>query len=182
MSMTFPIKILLQGLYYPAVLGTVLVAWLLKIAGHNSFIDAGLDCTLYFGIIGLLYFSVSFLLMEDRSYNRWHPVLNIFEFVLIFVAFYFLGYFSPDDTTVVNWTMFYVLLAFVPVLGLIWNGLARFWDWTQASLAAIAIIVSFLAARFHPISQWVHRGTAIVLLVIVLLYLVSFSKTAEIEY
>src|SRR5436305_988158 len=95
-----PLWTLMQGLYYPAVLGTGLVLLINKFTVYKLFSNAATDLSIYFGVLILIYFSVSFLVNQTISQSNYGSLAfltDITEIILIFFMFYFLGFFDPSN-------------------------------------------------------------------------------------
>lgn len=114
----------MQGLYYPAVLGTGLWYLVQKVAVAPSLQEAVSDLSNYFGLLLIVYFSLSFAINQELPPNRYGAAafaLDVVEIVLVFVAFYHLGLFKPNGPQPADYSLFYLFLAPIPVLQQLWN-------------------------------------------------------------
>lgn len=143
---------LMQGLYYPAVLGTALVLLIAKFTVYRSFTNAATDISLYFGFLILVYFSVSFLVNEAlrEKYGCLAFLSDIAEIILIFLMFYFLGFLDPSDPNKIHFRRFYFVLAVIPLLQQFWNyaaGASKYFP--KLSIAAATILLFGGFCGFH---------------------------------
>jgi hypothetical protein len=82
----------MQGLYYPAILGSGIVLIMIRISRGHGWTT---DISVYFAVIFSLFFSLSFLINEhtsDKDYGIAAFIIDIVETILVFLAFYFLGF------------------------------------------------------------------------------------------
>jgi hypothetical protein len=118
------LKLLMQSLFYPAVLGATLVLFLNKIANHKNAITAACDITNYFGLFLIIFFSVMYLelyLTPTSVYPLMAFCLDITEIIIIFLAFYALGFFDPNLSTKPDLHKFYFYVLPAPILENLWN-------------------------------------------------------------
>ena len=144
---------LMQGLYYPAVLGTGLVLLINKFTVYGSLGNAATDISIYFGILILAYFSVSFLINQTISLSNYGSLAflsDIIEIILIFFLFYFLSFFDPSNSNKIEFRRFYLLLAAIPVLQQVWNYAVRE-DKSFYGLTIIAAVILLIGGLwgFH---------------------------------
>ena len=150
-------KLLMQSLYYPAVLGTCFVLLINKLASHTSVAAAFSDITVYFGLLLTLYFTVSYLMNNEiasESYGLAAFAVDLLEIVLVFLAFTALGYLEPQRLDKVNLRASYMCLAPVPVLQQVWNRCVGSSDrrllWLSGSASILAAGGAVLGGRWLP--------------------------------
>lgn len=120
MKVNIPLT-LMQGLYYPAALGTGLVLLVLRVAGVSTTEALG-DVRNWYALLLLSYFSLSFI-----SNQRWAEHygwalfgLDVAEVVVILAAFKALGFLDgPGPWQTLR--RFYLALMIVPILHGFWN-------------------------------------------------------------
>ncbi len=147
----------MHSLYYPAVLGTGLVLWIHKAANHPDLASAAADTSLYFGLVLVAFFSASYLRTEARppgSYGAVPFLLDLGEIVLLFLAFFFLGYLDIGRAGTEQWQRFYLTVAAIPVLQQLWNLTLK--NRVFLPLAAIAVAVLLAAAAAIDRFPWVN--------------------------
>src|SRR5262245_47784711 len=114
---------LMQGLYYPAVLGTGIWYFVQKVVVAT---DAGVffsDFSNYFAVLVFLCFSISYAVnqvIHPAHYSSVSFLIDVCEILLVFVALYQLGLFKPTQTAA-NLKHFYWSLAPIPALQRAWN-------------------------------------------------------------
>src|SRR5258708_5053297 len=94
-----PFKSLMQGLYYPAILGTGIVLLLVRFTMHTSIGATLSDLAIYFGFLFTLFFSASFLINQDVPDNEYRAtafILDLGEIVLVFLGYYVLGLYNTS--------------------------------------------------------------------------------------
>jgi len=166
---------LMQGLYYPAVLGTGLVLLISRFTIYKSFRDAATDVSLYFGILILIYFSVSFLLNEKfrGTYGSAAFISDFIEIILIFFIFYFLGFFELSYPVKPGFRWFYFLLATIPALEQLWN-----WAVTAKhfyALSGIAILILFIGGLWGFHYLWFNISMIVVVAGLIGAYIYELS-------
>jgi len=146
---------LMQGLYYPAVLGTGLWYLVQKMVIATSFQDAMSDLANYFGFLLIVYFSLSFAINQELSPNRYGLAafgLDIVEIVLLFVAFYHLGLFKQNGPHPADYSRFYLFLTPIPVLQQIWNHAVGYSErvlwWLSGTGVAVLLFGGFLGYAY----------------------------------
>ena len=141
----------MQGLYYPAVLGTGLVLLISRITTRPSLSNIAGDISIYFGILILIYFSASFLVNDSTLVLLYGPaafLLDVIEIVLIFLMFYFLG-FDPSNPGKPDLRNFYLSLAFIPALQELWNWATEHNHFYGLSVPATVILLVGVFWGFH---------------------------------
>ncbi len=119
-----PYLTLMNGLYSPAVLGTGLVLFLLKIVSADRISSLALDLSNYIAIILLLYFSVSFLMNQSVAPSNYRVgafCCDFCEILLVFLAFFFLKFTKPAIPETNDYQWFYLAMLPIPLLQQIWN-------------------------------------------------------------
>jgi hypothetical protein len=142
-------KLLMQSLYYPAVLGTCFVLLINKLASHRSVAGAISDVTVYFGLFLTMYFTISYLLTNEvvsDAYSVFAFAVDLLEVVLIFLAFAALGYLEPERPEKVNFRRAYLYLFPVPILQQVWNHCVGYRDKRLWSLSGAASVLSIAGA------------------------------------
>lgn len=122
--MSGALKNLMQGLYYPAVTGTGLVLVLFRVTMHDSLQGAFRDYALIYGVLLVLWFSLSFVsigIYPEEEYSLFEFVLDLLEVGLTFGMFYFLGLFSTDVIHDPNLRGMYGLIALATVVQALWR-------------------------------------------------------------
>jgi hypothetical protein len=145
----------MQSLFYPAVLGAALVLFLNKIAHHKAVIIAASDIANYFGLFLIIFFSVMYLelyLTPTGAYSLTAFCLDIAEIIIIFLAFYALGFFDPNLSTKPDLHKFYFYVLPAPILENLWNwaigeNTRPFWGLVFLTTAVIAFGALF-GARY----------------------------------
>jgi hypothetical protein len=115
---------LMQGLYYPAVLGTGIWFLVQKVVIAPSGVDMISDLSNYFGLLLLVYFSLSFSInqhIRPDHYKVTSFMLDLVIIVVLFIAFYHLGLFKPNGPQPADYRWFYLTLIPIPVLQQLWN-------------------------------------------------------------
>jgi hypothetical protein len=144
-----PYKRLMQGLYYPAVLGTGIVLMLQRIAseGQSHGFDTLNDISIYFAILFSSYFSISFLINEqipDMAYGAGAFIVDLVEVVIVFSGYYFLGLFDKDGAP--NLPIIYIGLIGLITVQNIWNIFVGSSDRTLHILSVLVGTVMAMAA------------------------------------
>lgn len=117
--------LLMKGLIYPAVLGAGIVWFLMFLANYVPVLSQSgeptpivKDLRLYFSIWLLLYFCVSFLILETENFPNGYGFCvfftDVIDVVVIFVVFLSLG--LVTQTSEINYPWLYGGLALIPVL------------------------------------------------------------------
>jgi len=111
----------MQGLLYPAMLGTFFVALFQNIQTKNAW-TFSFDFFLYFVMI--IYFIISFTINQTLSklkiYNSLTFISDIAEIVLMFFLFSIISYDNIDNPTN-KYSSFYLLSSGIPVAQTFWN-------------------------------------------------------------
>jgi len=152
----YPRWTLMQSLYYPAVLGTGVVLLINKFTVHKSFVDTATDISIYFGILLVVYFSVSFLIsnsVSPRNYGTVAFLSDFTEIVILFFAFYFLGFFDPTNPSKTDFRWFYLVVAGIPVLQQIWNYAVNK-DKSLYILSAVAVTILLISSFWGYKHEW----------------------------
>jgi hypothetical protein len=156
---------LMQGLYYPAVLGTGLVLLINKFTVYKSFSDALADISIYFGLLILIYFSGSFLIIQTISQSNYGSLAflsDIIEIIFIFFLFNFLGFFDPSNPIKIDFRWFYLLLAASAVLSQVWNYAVKK-DKSFYGLAIIAITILLIGGLWGFHYVWFNKSMILVI-------------------
>jgi hypothetical protein len=114
----------MQGLYYPAVLGTGIWFLVQKIVIAPSGLDMVSDLSNYFALLLLVYFSLSYSIdqyINPDQYKATSFMLDLGIIIILFIAFYHLGLFKPDGPQPPDYRRFYLTLIAIPVLQQLWN-------------------------------------------------------------
>jgi hypothetical protein len=172
-------KLLMQSLYYPAVLGTCFVLVLNKLMTHRSITAALLDVTVYAGLLFTFYFTISYLVnneVESGAYGVGAFTIDLVEIVLIFLAFAALGYLEPQRPEIVDLRRCYAYIAAIPILEQLWNRLVgtsdiRLW-WISGCASGLSIFGAVAAFRW-PIFNAVALMVFFILMVVYLSVLVK---------
>jgi hypothetical protein len=134
-------------LYYPAVLGTCVVLLLLRITLERNLSEAVKDIALYFGLVTIMYFSASFLVIDafkSKDYGVMLFLLDTVEMIIIFLAFFALGLFKTESIVEMHLSAFYYLFALLIILQNVWNYFAGFKDNVLIVVAVIGLIVTLI--------------------------------------
>jgi hypothetical protein len=168
MSKSIP-QTLMQNLYYPASLGTGLVLILYKILGYQSFLEAVSDISNWFGLLLIVYFSLSYLANERWSsrYGWGHFSLDFVELSLLLFSFHLLGFFNLSSFNV-NMRSFYFCLGFVPVLHITWNWKMGFKNKRLIFISISRILILFLGGLIGY--QWIQYDIFVLVILSVLTY------------
>lgn len=116
---------LIQSLFYPATLGAGVV-WTLEQFGQGGALKQfPKDIAIYFSILLVIYFSRSFLMINDaikrQSYNLPAFILDFFQIALIVFAFFLLR--MPDMCSSDNrcLSLLYFVFTPIPIIDALWN-------------------------------------------------------------
>jgi hypothetical protein len=107
-------KELMVNLYYPAFLGSYILLFTMFVAMTNPIYKIIKDDRLYFGLILILYFNISYLDIREilpGKYQVGSFFTTLVIIVSIYFAFYFLGFFDLVNDKK-NYKWFY-LCAFI---------------------------------------------------------------------
>jgi len=168
----------MQSLFYPAVVGTAFVLILFKIASMDSASQVLLDTGMYYALALIAFFSLSFLLNEGTEivYNWKTFFCDFIEVVLIFFAFYYLGFFDGKSTA--QWNSFYGCMACIIINEIIWNIFAKTSDKVLTVLGIIVFIVFFIACFYDKFSEtpWVWVIMIMYWIAIILFYYLTLWR------
>ena len=158
---------LMQGLYYPAALGTGLVLLVYHLAGPASLAAKVADVRTWFAMLLLVYFSLSYVANERwaASYSGRMFGADIVEVVLILLAFYFLGFTGAEVCTGLR--PFYLCLICVPLLHIAWSLQVRIVDWRLLAIPLLRVFTLGVG--------WYWDGRSAVVPWLVLLALASLT-------
>ncbi len=170
-------KLLMQSLYYPAVLGTCFVLLLNKLIIYRSIMTVLADVTVYAGLLLTFYFTISYLInneVEAGVYGAGAFTIDLIEIVLIFLAFSALGYLDPQRPDAVHLHRYYSYIAAIPILEQLWNRFAGIRNaklWWVAGCASGLSIFGAIAAYYKP--QWtiVNELLLLMFFLLIILYL-----------
>jgi hypothetical protein len=117
-----PWKTLMEGLYYPAVLGAGFLVFVEKILTHHT--QSFHDVTFWFAAILIFYFSVSFLMtheVPDAYYNLLVFFCDALEIIFVVAAFAALGFADLTEPAHPDLATFYKYLASIAITELAWQ-------------------------------------------------------------
>ena len=163
---------LMQGLIYPAFLGAAFVWALTRFADqyqHASGITPLLSSVEnYFAVWLLLYFCAPFLILTKTElpnpYNKLSFMLDIGDVIVIFIAFFNLGFVSNTGTINLEWV--YWAIAAIPILAGLGNfSVGRSPSW-WVSLFALAITI--------PMALWLNVCVILNWVAVTLLFVVLY--------
>jgi len=165
---------LIDELYYPAVLG----AGFFAILGRLFLIGTQLigDVAFWFAVVLVMYFSLSYLLTSElgsASYSKSIFLFDLFEIVLISVAFSALGFADLSETREVNLPRFYFAFGGIPLVewGWQWRAKRRQRLLLWPGLCALLLLTAgFFLGQDHP---YVNEGVVVLLAVIVIWYFIA---------
>src|ERR1700761_2627131 len=130
----------MQGLLYPAVLGSCIVFLMYRILKEPSFLAGFNDISIYFAIIFSLFFSISYLINEqtaEMDYRFGAFCLDICEIAIMYSAFNFLQLVdSSQPASQPRFPELYALSIAGILIQNIWNFFAGERDWRPWSLSA----------------------------------------------
>ncbi len=173
-------KNLMQGLYYPAVLGTGMVIVLFRMTLHPSIGSALTDFGLYFGVFFLGLFSGCFLAISDvpaEEYGLGKFVIDLLEVGLMFLAYYWAGLFDTNKIQILNLPAIYLVLASAVILQQIWSALTTALRSRQLwKVRIVTLAVLFLGAIFGRNSFWVNVIVLLLLYSLLIKYFWSFRS------
>ncbi|WP_139195518.1 hypothetical protein [Halomonas daqiaonensis] len=162
---------LMLGLYYPAVLGTGLVVFVLRITTHDNVSSALSDIALYYALLFGVFFSACFLSIQKTEVGKYGVgvfFLDLAEVLGMFLVYYFLGLFDPNKIVSPNFSMIYWVLISVIALQQVWALSA---DRETKSLWALRLVgVSFLVLG----AMWLFKYSWANVIILVVLYALVF--------
>lgn len=150
---------IIKSLYYPAVLGAMLVFLLQKLLFDG--IALLQSPALYWAVLLLVFFSKSYAeIVAQEEYSIWHVLIDSTEIILIFVAFFFLGFltdthpqaaFQPpaQDEFPIDLAGLFITLILVLQLQQVWNwvswGKSDYWkDFSIKDLLSLSNMISII--------------------------------------
>lgn len=160
MAKPLPYKAMMQGLYYPAVLGTALVLLLQRVAMDDSLDNVISDLAFLFGLYFALYFSLSFLItheLPDDQYIAEAFFADLIEVVLVFVVYRNLGLLTTDSNETANYSVAFLAFAGVLIVQGIWSLITK----TSDPRLLVATGAIFLLVVMHALcwsSSTRHHG------------------------
>ena len=168
----------MQGLYYPAVLGTGLVLILFRLTMHRTVTAALGDFALYFGLLFAFFFSISFLINQDtpnEQYGLGAFLCDIVEVLLVFGAYFCLGLFNTNQIVAPDLRSVYLITAIVIVVQNGWNYAAgiRLPSLLFLSLLGLAILLSSFFWGYPHL--WANITTTAILYVLLAFYYRSIA-------
>ncbi|HUN09674.1 MAG TPA: hypothetical protein PLQ56_23920 [Aggregatilineales bacterium] len=141
---------LMQGLYYPAGIGTALVLLILRVFGQQPIDQAISDISNWFGLFLILYSSLSYLANErwDKLYTWWMFLLDVVELMVVIFAFKFLGLMDVTNSPMQRAELqyFYLWLMIIPVLHFAWSIRIRFISWRLPTIYTLRLVILGLGA------------------------------------
>jgi hypothetical protein len=171
---------LMQGLYYPAVLGTGLWYLIQKLLMHATMHEAITDMSNYFAVMLIVYFSISFAINQNisqKAYGIFAFGLDFVEIVLVFIAFYHIGLFKPNEPQPAKYSYFYLFLVPVPILQQIWNRAVGHTDRFLWYLSVIGVAILLFGGLYGYAYFW--SNLLVVICILVLFFLYSYSLFTE---
>lgn len=132
---------LIQSLYYPAVVGTCFYVTLLRLASRPA--PLLLDLPLYFALITIAFFSLSYLMNHFVGASRYtvkHFSIDLLEVGCIYLAFSGLGLLD-EAPSAPSYSHFYASIIPVPVLQQAWNVFSGYNEKSHWFLAVAALLV-----------------------------------------
>lgn len=166
------LKSIVQSLYYPAVLGAAFVLFLQKISQISS-VGEIMDGSYIFAFGLVVYCTASYLINEEIDiYSGITFTIDCIEIALVFFCFYYLGFI---DTQYSNITAFYICIATLPFISVLWNISNGYFDYRLSILAVIVSLVSLTSAIVHTqfkIFNVISAGILVVLLLYYVTYLI----------
>lgn len=155
------LKMLMETLYYPAVLGAGLFVVASRAIGDLA--NYATNVGFYYSIVLLVYFSISFLLTTRISEAQYKPhlfVLDSIEALLLLAMFTALGFAETSQRTV-DLTRFYWILLVIPVLQFVWRWNSGQDRWKRNWAVGLGVLIAILgiSLRFYaPCIDWVLFG------------------------
>lgn len=134
---------LMHGLLYPAVLGTLIICLMQKIASEPAvrWYENREDL---FAIVGVLFFCISycnFFTISGKDYSVLLFLFDIGEIVLMFVMFFALRLFALDHSVPSNMRSFYTSVAVVPLIELMWRCVKAKSIWSMVNYTGLLSVV-----------------------------------------
>lgn len=174
------LEIILLDLVYPAILGSLLFMFFVRLAtqGTSAFQDAGT----WLGLIAAVFFSLGFLNAKvDTNYQKSDAALDTLSSLLVFVNFFLLKFAETDplktSDTKINFWLVYLAFLFSTLLPFFrrWLGDSFRWDDYRNYLLLLALVALFsgilidsgVSSWFNGFSPWT---IVIVLGVLCLIY------------
>jgi phosphate/sulfate permease len=174
------LKDIMYGLIYPAVLGTGLVLFVLRVTKESA--SWLTNPILYLAVAATLFYILSFTALSEKSedsdklsYDLLPFCLDWIEVGLMFGCFKALGLLDEQSEQGPNLLLAYVcLLADVIVLQIVWRLAAGVPAWVgiKARVVAASLLVAGIATNSHPIVHpWIDMLIAVSVLFFVGYYL-----------
>ena len=174
------LKDIMYGLIYPAVLGTGLVFFVLRVAKEQA--SWLTDPVPYLALATGLFYILSFTALSEKSedsaqlsYDLLPFFLDLIEVGLMFGCFKFLGLLEDHPAPLPNLLPAYAcLLADVIVLQILWRLSAGVpaWIGIKARVVAASLLVAAMVSNGHPIFHpWIDIAIAVSVLFFVSRYL-----------
>jgi hypothetical protein len=165
------LRVLMVSLYYPAILGSWIFLFVNKLSDFTNILDALADLTNYQGLFLLIYFSSMYLevyFVNPSSYRICSFFLDITETVLLYLAFFYIGYLHPKYYDLQK---FYFFLMFVPIFVNVWNVTTHLSELSLWILGLISSGILALGASWGWEHSWFNWGAVILFTGFLLLYL-----------
>lgn len=144
---------LMQGMLYPAMLGTFIVFYVRKFVLYGRWDLAFLfRIDLLFSSVLIFYFCLSYIVTEsitEKGYNYKFFIVDVLEAITISLCLYFLGL---EDHIKYEMDLFgfYITIAGILIISLVWCYLYKekdtFYYWISAIMSALFLICAFTGA------------------------------------
>jgi hypothetical protein len=169
------LKTTMIGLWYPAVLGTLLILFIDRWAGGTA--EASRPST-WFGLFILLYYTILF---EESVHSRYYTVatwlLDLCDLVVMYCAYGFLGFGFGNKAEKLNWFFGIMIVGFVEPV--IWRALEDRRERALDLLCGLAIVVMLLGIPLPEWYAWVALVVVCLLLCIYVIYAAIRIRRAE---
>ncbi|TVO77823.1 hypothetical protein [Sedimenticola selenatireducens] len=166
---------LTKGLIYPAFLGAALLwfsEFVVNYIDKDHLIGLLEEPIFYLATWYLLYFFVPFTnLYRSKfvsNYRKSSFALDLIDVLIIFLAFYNLGLVGDHPA---NLDAVYILLIFIPAVGLISNDIVNNWEYWKVALSMTALLLFLLFGLIGSASALTNFFFICILYSLLLFYL-----------
>jgi len=121
-------------------------------------------------------------MMKDRDYNGWALLIDMLETLLIFIAYYNLGYFDSPQPALANWTFFYLLMAPIPFLHQVWNKVIDYPITSKHMVpATLSTVVFIIGVIWNDMYWWINYSLCFLHLVLLSTYIYKLPVLIELK-
>jgi hypothetical protein len=160
------LKTVMLGLWYPAVLGALIVLFFERWAEGGS---AAARPSTWFGLFIILYYTILFEeSVHTHDYTLYAWVLDFFDLGVMYTAYAFLGYGFGGKYQNIKW--FYGIMVYGFVEPMIWRSLEKKPDRFLDLLCFLAVIVMLLGFPTPEAYTWVALIACWVLFITYIVY------------